>query len=72
MALPRVPLNALDVSAVRAMHDATLEQLLCAVARMPTYQRTALRELMHELERGQLLAIVPNGQGQTQGDDDAS
>jgi hypothetical protein len=70
MGLPRVPLNALDAVAVRLLHGATHEQLLCAVARLPTYQRTALRELARELERGQLLAIVPNGQGK--GTDDAS
>ena len=69
MALPRVPLHALDVQAAHALHSATFNQLLCAMARLPTYQRTALRELMREVERGQLLAIVPNGQDQTKGDD---
>jgi hypothetical protein len=70
MGLPRVPLNVLDVQAARALHGASFERLLCAVARLPTYQRTALRELARELGRGELLAIVPNGQGK--GTDDAS
>lgn len=68
--LPRIPLNALDVHAAHELQAASLESLLCAFARLPTYQRTALRELVREIERGQLLAVVPNGQGK--GNNDAS
>jgi hypothetical protein len=48
--LPRIPLSHSDFAAVRALSQATYQELAAAMLRAPTYQRTAVRELVRVLE----------------------
>jgi hypothetical protein len=70
--IPRIPLSSSDVHAINALHAASGDELREAMLVCPTYQRTAVRELVRCLEAVQARrpAAAPNqDQG---GDDDAS
>ena len=54
-------LAAEELAAVVALSDASLEDLREAAARMPRYQRSALRWLARELELVGVPAVVPAG-----------
>ena len=57
----RIPLNASDMHSVNVLHAATREQLQRAMANVPTWQRTALRELARYIEDGANARASDNG-----------
>lgn len=61
MRATRIPLSTADEQAIEVVHGASRAELEAAMKRIPTYQRTALRELARMLETIQRAAPAAQG-----------